>query len=93
MKSLTGKNNNLISALMAKSIYELELHEVTKVAQNHEYETSCMRVPGGWIYTDVYLVEPDEPNQEALGRMSQVFVPLNNEFNPSNKSFDYEDFE
>jgi len=73
---------------MAKSIYELELHEVTKVAQNHEYETSCMRVPGGWIYTDVFLVEPDDPNQEALGRMSQVFVPYSTEFKKENQGLD-----
>ena len=54
---------------MAKSIYDLELHEPTIKGVY-----TIIRVPGGWIYQRVDVV--------AGGKIpSMVFVPYSDEFN------------
>jgi hypothetical protein len=61
---------------MARSIYELELHEEMPVAFDDKGRPRCWcrRVPGGWIYIDVFsLVESDQT-------FSTVFVPWHNEY-------------
>lgn len=57
-----------------KSIYELKMHEATKV-KNNLFSLRIIRVPGGWIYYRI-----GEPH---LG----VFVPMNNEFKENEDFF------
>jgi hypothetical protein len=59
-----------------KSIYELELHEMT-VFKGVE----IMRVPGGWIYSLNNNTYPQST--------SKVFVPFDNEFASKKKSGEY----
>jgi len=41
---------------MNKSIYELKLHETTKIGENNH----VLRVPGGWIYGNTFVPFNDE---------------------------------
>lgn len=56
-----------------KSIYELQMHEVTIVEGDpwSPLFTTAMKVPGGWIYRSY-----DKGNQI----MSCAFVPFDNEY-------------
>lgn len=51
---------------MPKSVYELELHELTSVPISGRREIEVLRVAGGWIYT--FYGEP-------------TFVPYNEDMN------------
>ena len=57
-----------------KNLYEMELHEVSEVADDHSNNSDFLatRVPGGWIYTLWFEGTP----------VNSVFVPFNNEFKP-----------
>jgi hypothetical protein len=57
-----------------KSIYELELHEITVI----NGKVRVMRVPGGWIYERV-LRRLSDTDFEVIN----TFVPYNEEFNAS----------
>lgn len=59
---------------MDKTIYELELHEILTFEINDGYDSSVMRVAGGWIY-------------EYTGR-GDVFVPFHNEFQTNKRITD-----
>lgn len=68
-----------------KSIYELGMHEFTKVASaSGTYEKEdvfACRVPGGWIYTTTTTIK----NQQGVSiSNTSCFVPFNNEFKPGN---------
>lgn len=57
-----------------KNIYDLKMHEATKV-KNNLFSLRIVRVPGGWIY---YRIGEPHPG---------VFVPMNKEFKESNDFF------
>ena len=57
-----------------KTIYELELHEVTVIHKN----IRVMRVPGGWIYERLTRKISDTENEAVA-----IFVPYNAEYAPS----------
>ena len=60
-----------------KSIYDLQIHEITPVETNDaELWTSVMRVPGGWIYRSY---------DKSHSMMSNTFVPFDNEYQPAEK--------
>lgn len=65
---------------MARSIYDLELHEEIPVAFDGKERPVCWcrRVPGGWVYTDVLSLA------EGDGSFSTVFVPWHNEYQQTN---------
>ena len=64
---------------LTPEIHKMELHQVVYVGAN----TTCKRVPGGWIYTTVL-----NPHRRSGGgtdgtpTVSSVFVPYNKEFKP-----------
>lgn len=51
-------------------IYLLTLHEITQIGNN----TSAMRVPGGWIYTQIIS------NAHNTQSVTSEFVPFSAEF-------------
>ena len=56
-----------------KTIYDLELHEVENLGKHID----IIRVPGGWIYTEIYEYS------DGMA-MSKCFVPFDNEFMEKN---------
>jgi hypothetical protein len=65
---------NQIKKKHNKNIYDLDLHESTKIYPNEEIRNIgyvITRVPGGWIY-------------KLLGRDIQTFVPFHNGFKIDN---------
>lgn len=57
--------------LQQKKLYDLDLHEEIEITT----ELSVIRVPGGWIYSEL-VCGTDEMSSTL------VFVPYNNEFSP-----------
>lgn len=54
----------------SEAIYNLSLHEKCYLDE----ETMVRRVPGGWIYTYMYIAP------QLISSVTSVFVPFNNEF-------------
>lgn len=63
---------------MSKTIYDLELHEGIVVVDSPTQSISVARVPGGWFYTTVLVIQSETGNKTAS--VSSVFVPFNKEF-------------
>lgn len=68
---------------MAKSIYELELHESTEIFVHLSMAvteiTKVTRVPGGWIYR---IGTKDLGNANSIKVQGVIFVPYSKEFKP-----------
>ena len=69
---------------MSKTIYDLELHEGMVVINSPTQTISAVRVPGGWFYITVLVVEAETGNKSAS--VSSVFVPLSKEFKKPNEN-------
>jgi hypothetical protein len=64
---------------MAKTIFDLDLHEVLIIhgGPGEKESTAVTRVPGGWIYE----TSGSHVHEHGVSlAMSSVFVPLNPEF-------------
>ena len=73
---------------MNKTIYDLQLHESMEVARTENSVTSCMRVPGGWIYTEDILFNIEDKFNPIF---KQVYVPYSTEFKDKKKTVKWSD--
>lgn len=72
-----GKGSSMTSIdTNAGNLDKMQLHEVDHIEANG-ISATCLRVPGGWIYTIFRL---------DSGQMNSVFVPYDNGFFLSNRS-------
>jgi len=61
--------HTLISEVKERSVYKMELHDIMT---HQDSDTSILRVPGGWIYTQF---QPYDARGNTEYRATSVFVP------------------